>query len=619
VGKGNRCLLKLKNKMKNIIKNSKKYLSLTIFISFAFVLFFSIANSQVVPTVTVTANPSSVGYKGTSIINWTSTGANYCTVSGIDAGNDATGSFITPPLSFATTYTVSCSSAYACFSDYSPQFDGQCAAQTTNDDCLSETHKIIPTGEPVPICSWGPTASTVTKSSSTTVNVNGNNTNPAGFITNVETEKAEPVRWNYAKLWANLNPNNNVWPPRKTIAYFRYSQVDETETPPIFCNDVYGSKMERSDDFEVWGNVNNHIDIEVNNLLPSTPGHPSTYYYCVVVSSDKEIVYGKVKSFTTWATPPEDPTGGGSTNQISVTTKSATVVDGGSVYLKGTFYTEVPAHTWFEYRKKGTGTSGGTTGDGNPFSWSEKINEKAQFQNQNSGNSGELKFLLEGLYRSTKYEYRAVIKDDNSNNIKYGVITSFTTKNNGGLDPAALLPDLIASKATPATATMGTPVNLTATIKNKGEAPTGTSFNNFFQITSKNPGVQIETTPLPTALDNFLKIFNIKKAFGATTSTGDITSMNLPPIPMSALGIGASATTTQAYTFTSSGTYFFRACADKKNRNDAGKIKESFENNNCGPWSSIKVVSSSEMPDLMAAPVTPQLPLRERALLYFQK
>jgi hypothetical protein len=65
------------------------------------------------------------------------------------------------------------------------------------------------------------------------------------------------------------------------------------------------------------------------------------------------------------------------------------------------------------------------------------------------------------------------------------------------------------------------------------------------------------------------------------------------PTAMAALTTGGSASTTTSHTFTSAGTYYVRACADKTSRSNTGLITESNEGDNCSAWTNVNVVASS--------------------------
>jgi hypothetical protein len=122
-------------------------------------------------------------------------------------------------------------------------------------------------------------------------------------------------------------------------------------------------------------------------------------------------------------------------------------------------------------------------------------------------------------------------------------------------------PDLTTDTAFPTTAMQGTSVSLSATVRNQGDASTGSSFNNFIQV--------------------------------ATAANGGGTITDLSSASMSTLAAGASAGTSQSYTFTAMGTYSLRACSDKSNRSSSGTIDESNEGNNCGAWTNVTVYGTS--------------------------
>ncbi|MEK7100854.1 MAG: CARDB domain-containing protein, partial [Patescibacteria group bacterium] len=130
--------------------------------------------------------------------------------------------------------------------------------------------------------------------------------------------------------------------------------------------------------------------------------------------------------------------------------------------------------------------------------------------------------------------------------------------------------DLVASAITPTTATVGTSVNISATIANNGTASTGTSFTNNFQRATSAAGA-------------------------GATSIGTFVS----GIP-SGFPAGYSEPNAQvSHTFPSAGTWYVRACADS-----TGAITESNESNNCSAWTAV-TVSAPAAPNLTAGSVTP--------------
>lgn len=119
--------------------------------------------------------------------------------------------------------------------------------------------------------------------------------------------------------------------------------------------------------------------------------------------------------------------------------------------------------------------------------------------------------------------------------------------------------DLSAGGVSPSSATAGTAVTLSATIANTGTGSTNAGFTDLFQRATDSSGT------------------------GAT----DIGTYN-----NGVLGANASNAASLSYTFSSAGTYYVRACADKSSAGSAGTIAESNEGNNCGPWSVITVANA---------------------------
>ena len=105
-------------------------------------------------------------------------------------------------------------------------------------------------------------------------------------------------------------------------------------------------------------------------------------------------------------------------------------------------------------------------------------------------------------------------------------------------------PDLITSAVTPTTAAVGVAKTFSATITNVGGAATGAAFfTTLFQKATDSSGT------------------------GATDIGTDAdTALN---------GANATESTTLSYTFSSAGTYYVRACADKSSSANTGVITES--------------------------------------------
>ena len=448
-----------------------------------------------------------------------------------------------------------------------------------------------------------------------------------GDISNVLTEDATNITATGAKLWGSMSPGAQG-APGSANAYFRYSALEYA--PPLFCNDIFGSKMKATNEVPIWGSTQIEVHATVSDLAPDT-----TYYYCMIGSNNDEISStGGVKSFTT------------ATEGVSVETKDALVINKTSVDLNGHYNAAIPAETWFEYKKDGTGEQNNNNTTTNPaYNWSDPIGKIKR----NSSTSDDMTFPLTGLSPSTKYQFRAVIEPLSSTRTTYGTILVFTTKDSSGsnnddgsnssgtpyINPCLNtddtncngtggdgtvpttngLPDLKAGNVTPNNAVINTPTILSAKIINRGGGSTNKSFYSFFQIstiyrgngtpggTTGNGTVNsVPTTNTQNNITSFLKnILSPEKVMAAvntnntppTATPPDPTLINLPPVLTPTLGSGVTTNVTTSYTFTSLGTYYARACADKKSLADFGLIKESIENNNCGSWVAIKISSSS--------------------------
>lgn len=200
-------------------------------------------------TLDVTASPTEVYSGYTSTISWTSVGTSSCTSNNSSKVTSADGSIVSDPIIKDTDFEITCSG-------------------------------------PDPSNPGG--TRTITKKVTISTIKSGM---PNGPITDVETDRAEPIRDTYAKLWGKMNPSGKGGDPLYATAYFRYSPVSPEGITPIFCNDIYGSNMKASEDFKLWSNKTEKVNIVISDLAPSTQ-----YFYCLVGSNDIQIAYGKVKS-----------------------------------------------------------------------------------------------------------------------------------------------------------------------------------------------------------------------------------------------------------------------------------------------------------------------------------
>lgn len=123
--------------------------------------------------------------------------------------------------------------------------------------------------------------------------------------------------------------------------------------------------------------------------------------------------------------------------------------------------------------------------------------------------------------------------------------------------------DLTAGSVTPTTATQNVAATLSATILNEGDAATGISFTNLFQIDADSDHDS-----------------------GVTATRTDTSP---------ALAVSGTDVSQVSYTFAAVGTWYVRACAD----NDASwndSIDESDEGDNCGAWTTVVVSDANGCP-----------------------
>jgi hypothetical protein len=219
-------------------------------------------------------------------------------------------------------------------------------------------------------------------------------------------------------------------------------------------------------------------------------------------------------------------------------------------------------------------TNGGTASTGAGFT------NKAQKATDSSGTgatdiaTAAMTTLANGSSSNTNISYTFPAGD--AGTTKYlrvcadstSAITESNEANNCGAWTAVTLdalpqPDLTAGLIGQSSATQNVALSLTATVSNTGAATAGGTFSNTIQIS----GITNVAANTITAL----------AASGST-------------------GVSAS------YTFTSTGSFQVRACADL-NTSSVGSITESNEANNCGAWQTVTVTAAAQ-PNLTAGSMT---------------
>ncbi len=183
--------------------------------------------------------------------------------------------------------------------------------------------------------------------------------------------------------------------------------------------------------------------------------------------------------------------------------------------------------------------------------------------------------------------------------------------------PSGPKPDLVAGQVTPTTVAANDSVTLAAQITNIGNNTTGNSFHNFIQVLNYNPGNGNGNTGFLEKYKKMLAtIFFPGEAIASGgTGGGSLPSCyaTFPGTSMITLAAGASGTLSYLCTFTSPGTYYARACADKTSPSTVlpAEVTESNEGNNCAsPWTPITVTAPTKLPDLIASvPSAKKLPI----------
>ncbi|MFA5751288.1 MAG: hypothetical protein WC898_03300 [Candidatus Paceibacterota bacterium] len=370
----------------------------------------------------------------------------------------------------------------------------------------------------------------------------------------VETLEADLVTESSARLNGRGSADSSLNPKLPTVGYFRYSSQS---IPPIYCNDIYGIKMKSTDSYDLGTSGPLKIFSKyISGLKPDT-----TYYYCAIVSNRDAIAYGGdrvVKSFTTRPL------------RTRVTTLPASQVTKNTAFVKGSYNTvKEIKKTYFAYKKLQS------------EEWTTVGMKQYPPENDptyKSKSYSNFDFLIENLEPSTNYEFKAVVEDKRGDEeeIISGEILSFKTKEE--LSPSCeelgtctldedyyciahpedplCLPNLTITSGSISfsNARAGTPVSISADIKNTGGVDVNATVDHLLQF-SRDP--YTETIDKTTT-----KTIGTIKANGARKATGNIT-------------------------FNEVGLYLVRMCADNNLNGPAddgtsGVIKESNETDNCG-------------------------------------
>lgn len=231
--------------------------------------------------------------------------------------------------------------------------------------------------------------------------------------------KNDPTKTSISDLFVFTNPATNITYTTATLngvggdlfanptlpitAYFRYSIQ---HIPPIFCNDIYGTKMKSTKD--IYLNITNSksFSTTIQGLIPDT-----TYYYCAIISNKENIAYGGASIVKTFHTNPIT---------TNVNTNNPTNIKSNSAVLNGYYSSRENITTYFEYKK---------------YSENNTVTEWSKTPTRNYNLTGQPNVFgntsanITNLSSYTRYQYRIVAETKSGNETKkfYGSIVSFTT------------------------------------------------------------------------------------------------------------------------------------------------------------------------------------------------
>ena len=298
-----------------------------------------------------------------------------------------------------------------------------------------------------------------------------------------------------------------------TTVYFRYSSMT---VPPVFCNEIYGSQMTSTADIPLTtGSGEQSFTTTIRDLQPDT-----TYYYCAIASTKKNIVYGNNQtafSFTTLPSPDSPAT---------VKTEKATEIDSNSATLNAFYNSTEPAKIWFQYMIKPSGISVITpmiisSQRSTTISAEESTAIKTDIQSLQVG-SGPISATISGLQTGQTYEFWATIQRGNGQTIK-GNMLSFkaTPMGNSTLCGTNTTPNIY---VTPSAVIANNYQTYSSKVSTSGQ---GTSTSAWQQ--GLNPS-DIPYVGSSSAIEN--KNFSLPdgctSATGFSTTTGLSCSTNLP-------------------------------------------------------------------------------------------
>ncbi len=265
------------------------------------------------PTVNISANPSSVSYNGASTISWSSNNATSCTASsgtnGWSGAKSTSGTFNTGSLANTTTYTITCSNSAGSATDSTAVTVG---SQPQNNPTVNIT------ANPSSLSNGG--TSTVSWSSSNATSCNASNgtngwsglkansgsfytgalyntttytiicSNSTGSASDSVTVYVDQINNQY--LSVNTNSATNVTTNGALLNGYVTGVNNSSVTTWFQWGTSYSNLFNTTNQNYNYGN--NNFSSNIFNLSPNT-----TYYFRAVAQGNSGTVYGNVLSFTT--------------------------------------------------------------------------------------------------------------------------------------------------------------------------------------------------------------------------------------------------------------------------------------------------------------------------------
>ena len=554
---------------------------------------------KVVPAVTITANPASITTTGgSSVVSWTSQGANSCS-SANGGGTGTTGNFTVSP-TVATGYSVACTEAPqvtqgSCSGTYTTSASS-CTGTVSNSDCgisdgtscASYGQNACP-GTSAPQChhgcSWTTNNSTISCENLSQSACGSHSTciwSPGSTVTGDTTTKSVVVPVNttgggnpgvVSSFAENGSTSINLTPPGADVTIqWHVSNMDYTYNCDVYKGTSIENQIHLSGPRPV-------TEIGYYDYITDHASTSTNFYSVKCEKNNNEYNSNNIEALI--VTNPVIPNLTPGAITPTTATPGTTVTFTGAIINNGTGSTVDSFSNIFQ---TATGFDDAYTPLG------VKTYAVSGMAPIDAGGSDT---FSKSIPLATTDIFIRICADKSSAS-SAGNITESNEGDNCSTAWTPLVPlsDLVAFPATPTIATAGVPVNLTATIKNQGNGSTGASFMNFFQVSTEDPngnGSGNGGTVGYVHKSNFVSSLFYKVAEAAGGICGGQTLFNLQATSMPTLAVNATGVTTKSYTFDSDGIYWIRACADKSSPTSNGLITESNESNNCGVWTQVSV------------------------------